>query len=196
MRRMLEACAFVCLFLFAAQVLESEQPPGNDGTQYIISRLEFQGNRSIERGTILEHVVSRPGDTYNAEAVQRDAQAVRDMGYFDQVRLSVEDDPSQPNGKIVIFHFVERPVIRRIQYRGITSITEADIRKGFEDNKINLSAESPFDQTMLARAATVIEGLLSTHGHPSATVEPTYERVAGTNSVFIEFNVDEGPTAH
>jgi outer membrane protein insertion porin family len=193
---MLEVCAFVCLFLFAAQVPEAQQPPENDGIQYFISRILFVGSRSVQRETIREHIVSRVGDTYIAEAVQSDAQAIRDTGYFDEVWLSVEDDPEHPDGKIITFYLTERPIIRRIEYRGIASITQADIQKAFEDNKINLSLESPFDQTMAPRAATVIEVLLSAHGHPSATVKPTYERIASTNAVTIEFNIDEGPQAH
>lgn len=107
----------------------------------------------------------------------------------------VEDSPHRPNDKIVVFLVIERPIVRRIEYRGIQSITEADILKGFKDNEITLSVGSRFDQTMLARAATVIAGLLSAHGRRSATVKPTYERIATSNTVSIVFNIDEGPAA-
>jgi outer membrane protein insertion porin family len=191
----LEVCATACLFLFSVQTIESQQPHENDGTQYFIERVDIEGYRRIQNATMRGHILSRPGDPYNAEAVRRDAQALRDTGYFDEVRLRVEDSPDRLNGKIVVFVVIERPIIRRIVYRGIKSITEADILKSFKDNKINLSVESYFDQTMLTRAATVIEGLLSAHGHRSATVKPTYERIATSNAVSIEFNIDEGPKA-
>jgi outer membrane protein insertion porin family len=191
----LEVCATACLFLFSVQALESQQPHENNGTQYIIERIDIQGYRRIQNATMRAHTLSRPGDPYNAEAVQRDAQALRDTGYFDEVRLRIEDSPDRPNGKIVVFLVIEKPIIRRIEYRGIKSITEADILKGFKDNEITLSIGSQFDQTMLTRAATVIEGLLSAHGRRSATIKPTYERVATANAVSIVFNIDEGPKA-
>ena len=79
-------------------------------TQSSIERLEIVGYRHVQRTTILAHIHSRPGDTYNEEAVQHDAQALRDSGYFDEVRVRVEDSPDQPNGKIVAFDVKERPV--------------------------------------------------------------------------------------
>ena len=38
--------------------------------------------------------------------------------YFEDIRLEVQDSPNRPNAKIVIFHVVERPIIRRIEYHG------------------------------------------------------------------------------
>jgi|SRR5208283_1636064 len=190
----LDVCATACLFLSSVQPLEYRQSHQNDGTQSFIERIDIAGYRRLQIATIRAHILSRPGDPYNAAAIQRDAQALRDTGYFDEVRLRVEGSPDRPNGKIVAFLVIERPVIRRIEYKGIKSITDADILKGLKDNEIPLSAGSQFDRTILPRAATVIEGLLSAHGHRSATVKPTYERIATSNAVSIVFKIDEGPT--
>ena len=90
----------------------------------------------------------------------------------------------------------ERPVIRRIGYRGIKSISEADIENAYKENKITLSVETWFDPEKLTRAANVVEELLAAHGHQSATVEPTYERTASSNVVTVLFTIDEGPKAN
>jgi outer membrane protein insertion porin family len=195
MPSILEVSATACLFLFSVQTIESQQPHENDGTRYFIERIDVEGYRRIQSATMRDHMLSRPGDPYNADAVQRDAQTLRDTGYFDDVRLRVEDSPDRPNGKILVFLVIERPIIRRIEYTGIKSITEADILKGIKDNEITLSTGSQFDKTMLTRAATVIEGLLSAHGRRSATVKPTYKRDVSSNAVSIVFNVDEGSKA-
>ena len=89
----------------------------------------------------LSRLVSRSGDIYDSEVVQRDAQALRDTGYFDEVHVRVEDDPDTPKGKIVAFVVEERPVIRRITYQGIRSINEAGIINAYKMNKIALSVE-------------------------------------------------------
>jgi outer membrane protein insertion porin family len=193
--RILEVFATASLILLSVQALESQQPHENEGTQYFIERIDIEGFRRIQNATMRAHILSRPGDPYNSEVVQRDAQALRDTGYFDEVRIRIEDSPDRPNGKIVVFRVIERPIIRRTEYRGIKSITEADILKGLKDNEITLSMGSQFDQTMLTRAATVIEGLLSAHGRRSATVKSTYDRIATSNAVSIVFNIDEGPKA-
>jgi outer membrane protein insertion porin family len=177
------------------QALESQQSHDSHATQSFIERLEIEGNRRVQRDTIMAHIVSHPGDTYDSEVVQRDAQALRDTGYFDEVRLIVEDDPDASKGKIVAFVVKERPFIRRIEYLGIKSISEADIENAYKENKITLSVESWFDPEKMTRAAKVIEKLLAAHGRPSAVVKPTYERIASSNTVAILFTIDEGPKA-
>jgi outer membrane protein insertion porin family len=39
----------------------------------------------------------------------------------------------------------ERPIIRRIEYKGNKSITESDILDAFKEKKVGLSVESQFD---------------------------------------------------
>jgi outer membrane protein insertion porin family len=191
-RMMLEACVTACLLLMLVQALASQQRHDTHATP-LIERLEIEGNRRIQRPAIMAHIVSRPGGAYDSEVVQRDAQALRDTGYFEEVRLRVEDDPETPKGKIVAFIVKERPVIRRIEYAGIKSITESDIQNAYKNNKITFSVENWFDPENMTRAATVIENLLAAHGHPSAVVKPTYERIVSSNAVAVLFTIDEGP---
>jgi outer membrane protein insertion porin family len=184
----------VCLALLAfGQTLWSQQAQGSGTTQYIISKIFFDGNRRIQRDTLLAHIFSRPGDPYNVESVRRDFQALWNTHFFEDIRLEVEDDPQQANGKILVFYVQERPIIRRIEYKGNKSITESDILDAFKQKKVGLSVESQFDPTKIIRADVVIKELLAEHGRQFATVKPTYERMAATNAVKLVFNIDEGP---
>ena len=105
----------------------------------------------------------------------------------------MEDSPDRPDGKILVFYVSERPIIRRIEYKGNKSITESDILDAFKDKKVGLSVESQFDPTRIIQAQVVIKSLLAAHGRQFATVKPTYERIAATNAVKLTFNIDEGP---
>ena len=109
------------------------------------------------------------------------------------MRLEIQDSPDKPNQKIVIFYVSERPVIRRIVYKGNKSVTESDILDRFKDRKVGLSIESQFDPTRIKKAEVVLKELLAEHGRQFATVKPTFERVPGTNAVTLTFNIDEGP---
>ena len=111
------------------------------------------------------------------------------------MRLEVEDSPHQPGAKIVVFFVGERPVVRRIEYRGIKTITEPEIRNALNDKGVRLSVGDWFDQTKLARAELVINALLSARGSPSATVKATFERSASANTVNVVFNIDERPSS-
>jgi outer membrane protein insertion porin family len=193
--RVFESLVVVSLLVLTiAQGLSAQQPSdSNAPQQYVIERIEFIGLRRIQRDTLLARIFSRPGDPYNPEALRRDFQALWNTQFFEDIRLEVEDSPDQPNGKIVLFYVTERPIIRRIEYKGNKSITESDILDAFKDKKVGLSVESQFDPTKIKHAEVVIKELLAEHGRQFATVKPTYERIAATNAVKLVFNIDEGP---
>jgi outer membrane protein insertion porin family len=190
--RLFEILVVVCLvFLAAGETLWAQQAGG--APQYVIQRIEFPGTRRIQRDTLLARIFSRPGDPYNPDALRRDFQALWNTQFFEDIRLEVEDSPDQPYGKIVLFYVTERPIIRRIEYKGNKSITESDILDAFKQKKVGLSVESQFDPTKIKRAEVVLKELLAEHGRQFATVKPTYERIAATNAVKLVFNIDEGP---
>ena len=159
----------------------------------IIERIEFQGNRRIRSETLRARIFSRVGDPLNEDALRRDFHALWNTQYFEDIRLEVQDSPDKPNAKIVIFYVTERPIIRRIEYKGNKSVSESDILDRFKDRKVGLSIESQFDPTRIKKAEVVLKELLAEHGRQFATVKPTYERVPGTNTVKLTFNIDEGP---
>jgi outer membrane protein insertion porin family len=170
---------------------QQAQQPGS--TPYIITGIQFVGNRRIQRDTLLARIFSRQGDPFTVDGVRRDFQALWNTQFFEDVRLEVEDDPKNPYGKILIFYVQERPIIRRIEYKGNKSVSESDILDRFKERKVGLSVESQFDPTKIKRAEVVLKELLGEHGRQFATVKPTYERIAATNAVKLVFNINEGP---
>jgi len=169
---------------------QQNQPPSNMPT---IAQIRFDGNRRIRTETLQARIFSRVGDPYNEDALRRDFQALWNTQYFEDIRLEVQDSPDKPNGKIVTFYLVERPIIRRIEYHGIKSITESDILDRFRDRKVGLSVEGQFDPTKIKKAEVAIKDLESEHGRQFAVVKPSYERIPATNAVKLVFTVDEGP---
>lgn len=167
------------------------QQPGGDS--FIIDNIEFEGNRRIRNDTLLARIFSRKGDPYNEETLRRDFQALWNTQFFEDIRLRVEDSATNPNGKVIVFIVKERPVIRRIRYDGIHSITESDILDRFKEEKVGLTVESSFDPTRIKKAEVVLKGLLGEHGRQFATVTPQYERIASSNAVILVFKIDEGP---
>jgi len=158
-----------------------------------IERIEFQGNRRIRSETLRARIFSRPGDAVNDDALRRDFHALWNTEYFEDIRLEIEDSADKPNQKIIVFYLTERPIVRRIEYKGNKSVTESDILDRFKDRKVGLSIESQFDPTKIKKAEVVIKELLAEHGRQYATVKPTFERLPGTNAVKLTFNIDEGP---
>ena len=167
----------VCLFGAASALafpapqttLDQEAAPEVPAGQPYILRIEFDGNHRMRSETLKARIFTREGDPYKPEALRRDFQALWNTGYFEDIKLVVDDSPDHPNGKIVIFDVTERPIIRRIEYKGLKSITESDVLDAFKDRKVGLSVESQFDPTKIKKAQVVIQELLAAHGHQFAT---------------------------
>jgi outer membrane protein insertion porin family len=160
---------------------------------FIVDRIIFLGNRRIRSDTLKARIFSREGDSYNEETLRRDFQALWNTQFFEDVKLRIEDSPDGPNHKNVIFEVKERPVIRRIRYDGIHSISESDILDRFKEKKVGLTVESQFDPTRIKKAEVVLKDLLGEHGRQFAKVTPQYERIASSNAVILVFKIEEGP---
>jgi outer membrane protein insertion porin family len=160
--------------------------------QVFIERIDFTGNRRIRTDTLKARIFSRDGDVYNEDTLRRDFQALWNTQFFEDVKLNVEDG-DKPNGKIIIFEIKERPIIRRIRYEGIHSISESDILDRFKEKKVGLTVESSFDPTRIKKAEVVLKDLLGEHGRQFAKVTPEYERIASSNAVILVFKIEEGP---
>jgi outer membrane protein insertion porin family len=185
------------LDLLTGEVVTKEIPP-SDAQQPalqtgVIERIDFVGNRRVRNDTLKARIFSRENDAYNEETLRRDFQALWNTQFFEDVKLRVEDSADRPNGKIIVFEVKERPVIRRIRYENIHSVSESDILDRFKERKVGLTVESQFDPTRIKKAEVVIKELLGEHGRQFAKVTPQYERIASSNAVILIFRVEEGP---
>jgi len=143
--------------------------------------------------TLKARIFSREGDPYRNETLRRDFEALWNTHFFEDIKLLVEDSPDGANRKIIVFQVKERPVIRRIRYEGIHSISESDILDRFKERKVGLTVESQFDPTKIKKAEVAIRELLGEHGRQFAKVTPQYERIVASNAVVLIFKVEEGP---
>jgi outer membrane protein insertion porin family len=167
--------------------------PQNPSRPAVIERIDFVGNRRVRTDTLKARIFSRENDPYNEETLRRDFQALWNTQFFEDVKLRVEDSASNPNAKVIVFEVRERPIIRRIRYENIHSVSESDILDRFKERKVGLTVESQFDPTKIKKAEVVIKELLGEHGRQFAKVTPQYERIASSNAVILIFRVEEGP---
>jgi len=174
----------------SAPDVDSQEP---QQAPIVIQRIEFIGNRRVRNDTLKARIFSRENDAYNEETLRSDFQALWNTQFFEDVKLRVEDSADRANARIIIFEVKERPVIRRIRYDNIHSVSESDILDRFKERKVGLTVESQFDPTKIKKAEVVIKELLGEHGRQFAKVTPQYERIASSNAVILIFKVEEGP---
>ena len=156
--------------------------------QDILTEVKVTGNRKIPAETIKARVFSRPGDTYDATALERDFNSLWNTGYFEDVRFERQQTPK---GWVLHVYVKERPVIRDIEYLGISSVTTSDILERFKQAKVGLSKESQYDPTKVKRAEVVLKQLLSEHGRQFANVRTEVRQIPPA-AVGVTFVVKEG----
>ena len=157
--------------------------------QDVLTDIKVTGNRKIPAETIKARIFSRPGDTYDAAALERDFNSLWNTGYFEDLRFERQQTPK---GWVLHVYVKERPVIRDIEYLGISSVTTSDILERFKQAKVGLSKESQYDPTKVKHAEVVLKGLLSEHGRQFANVRTEVRQIPPA-AVGVTFVVKEGP---
>jgi outer membrane protein insertion porin family len=155
----------------------------------VISEINVTGNRRIPADTIRAHIFTKPGDIYDAAALERDFNSVWNTGYFEDIRFSREQTPK---GWRIIVQVKEKPTIREINYLGLSSVSTSDVLDRFKQAKVGLSVESQYDPTRIKKAEVTIKELLSEHGRQFATIRSEVRQIPPA-AVGITFVVKEGP---
>jgi len=155
----------------------------------LIEEIIFRGNRRVPSSVLRARIFSHPGDVYNVNALERDFMALWNTGYFDDIRLEVEDGKK---GEILIFYVREKKLVRAISYKGLSTITESDVLEEFRKRKVGLTIDSQFDPVVIKRAEVILHDMLAAHGRQFATVRARTRQIP-PNSVALTFIVTEGP---
>ena len=169
--------------------VETEQPAQRRPGEEIIEEVTFRGTRRIPRDSLAARIFTKRGDLYDPQTLRRDFMVLWNTGYFDDLRLEVEDGES---GKIVQFVVTERRVVRTIRYEGNKSATLSDILERFKERNVGLTVESRYDPTTVNRAVYVLRELLGERGRQYAEINPEVRQIPPA-SVEIVFNIEEGP---
>jgi outer membrane protein insertion porin family len=158
-------------------------------TPQTIDQIRVIGNRRIPRETILARLFTHPGDTYDPVSIERDFNSLWNTGYFEDLRIEREDTEK---GIILDIFVRERPDIREINYKGLSSITQSDILDRFKKEHVGLSVDGQYDATKIKQAETVIKEMEAEHGHQFATIKTEVKTIPPA-AVQVNFNVKEGP---
>jgi outer membrane protein insertion porin family len=150
-----------------------------------IRRIVVVGARRVDPEDVRATMKLRRGSTCTDPAVTRDAKALWNMAYFDD--LQIESDPIGAGIKLTI-RVIERPAIRKIIYKGNDEVDEEDI-----DETISLEPGTILSVPDVESQADAMRQLYSEEGFFLADVAYELQRVPGdTNQVDVVFKIDEG----
>ena len=195
--RILSALGLVLLSLAVSTtpVLAGETKKGEPSvsapSQQIVETVDIQGNRRLRDDDLLYYIKTRPGDTYDPAALERDLRELISLNFFDKTATRVLTTEGVRGGVNVIFEVRELPIIRDLLFTGSKAITEADILKEFREKRIGISKEAVYDPVKARNATRLLRELLAARGYPNATVTVSEEEVSAT-SIALTFNVEQG----
>ncbi len=159
--------------------------------QQLVESVDIQGNRRLKDPDLLSYIRTRPGDTYDPKALERDLKELLSLNFFDKTATRVLTKPGIRGGVDVIFEVAELPIIRDLQFKGTKAIVESDILKAFRENRIGISKEAVYDPVKARNASRVLREMLASKGYPNAKIKIIEEEVSAT-SIGVTFEIDQG----
>lgn len=176
--------------LLAGETKTSE-PSYLGSFQQIVETVDVQGNRRLRDDDLFYYIKTRPGDTYDPAALERDLRELISLNFFNKTATRVLTTEGVRGGVNVIFEVRELPIIRDLLFTGSKAITEADILKEFREKRIGVSKEAVYDPVKARNATRLLREMLSSKGYPNATVTVSEEEVSAT-SIALTFKVEQG----
>ncbi len=90
----------------------------------IVADIDVKGLKTLDKDVVLMRMKTKKGDPYDPLTLNDEIKRLFDLGYFDDVRISVED---LPEGKKVVVELVEKPRIKTIDVVGGGGIDKDDV---------------------------------------------------------------------
>jgi len=162
---------------------EAEQESKRISRLARVLKITTEGNKNIRERVILAQVKTKKNDTYDPDKLRKDVQAIYGLGNFEDVSLDVTD---VPGGVIVTFKVVEKPVIKKIDFKGNKKVSSSKLRDG-----LSLKENDPLDKFKLNLDVEKLISIYKDEGFAAAQVEP-FTTTDATNHVSITFFVTEG----
>jgi len=148
-----------------------------------VLKITTEGNKNIRERVILAQVKTKKNDVYDPDKLRKDVQAIYGLGDFEDVSLDVTD---VPGGVIVSFKVVEKPLIKKIDFKGNKKVSSSKLRDG-----LSLKENDPLDKFKLNLDVEKLVSIYKDEGFAAAQVEP-FTTTDETNHVSITFFATEG----
>src|SRR5688500_16488178 len=149
---------------------------------FVVKDIRVEGLQRTEPGTIFSYLPVKVGETMTEEKAQEALRALFATGFFQDVRLEVEND-------VLVVYVEERPAIAQIDFSGMKEFEPDAIRKALRE--LGMSDGRIFDRAVLDSAEQEIKRQYLGKGMYAAEVQTTVTPLE-RNRVGISIAVTEG----
>ncbi|MGB2599144.1 MAG: outer membrane protein assembly factor BamA [Candidatus Omnitrophota bacterium] len=178
-RHLFTVLVLVLFFAFSGIFSEAQQAEDKR-----IIDIQIKGNYSISTATILNRIKIKPGDRFEEAAINRELKRLYAMGYFSDVFVETED---LPEGIIITFTVVEKPVIESIGFKGNARVKSSKLAKS-----VTVKEGDLLDFSRLAQDVSEIKAYYVEQGYKNVSVDYKVKRDAETGKADVIFLIDEG----
>ena len=149
-----------------------------------IVAMDVRGNRIVSTNTILSKIQTKQGLTLKQQTVNEDIKRLYATGFFEDVRLEVEE---LPEGYKLIVEVDEKPIVKQITFEGATSFKEDKLRKtlGVIEGQI-------LDRKAVKKGEEEIRKLYADKGFRFVDLQATVNVDSKTKEAVITVKVFEG----
>lgn len=148
-----------------------------------ITAIAIKGNKKIETDAVSARLATKIGDSYSADKLRQDVEALFKAGYFYDVKVDRKVTGSDVELTYIV---VEKPSLTEIHYTGNHEIEESDVK--------DAAALKPFEilnMNKIREATEKIQKLYEDKGYFLAKVVPRVEPIVEGESVKLTFEIQE-----
>lgn len=175
--------AFIVLAITACGLLNARSLTAQQTPEIIVGVL-VEGNETIPTSVILNKIQTQPNRAVSSRQIREDKRLLMNTRWFYSISERFDQGP---DGAVLVFQVRERPIVRRVLYRGVSS--QKQLKK--VESWTGLKVGSPFDHVANKEAVHRIEQEYKEAGHFFAKVD--LERGGASNDREVIFRIHEGP---
>lgn len=165
---------------------ETTRADVNELLEEPLAAVRIEGLVTIVQKDMEKYVKTRPGRKATPEMIRQDVEALTRTRYF----ASVEHVLSRTEeGPVLIYHVLERPIVRNVEYRGCKGIKQSKL-----EALTNLKVGQAYDVSANRECARRMEEMYHEKGFAFATVE--LERGNTNEDREVVFVINEGPKVY
>lgn len=168
---------FVLLIVLPSGTSGQERPP------IIVKDLAVEGNRRVQEAVILGKVQTTIGAPFRPAQLAEDIRSIFGLGFFDDVRLKVDDFEG---GVKVTFVVVERPFVRDIEFEGNKRVDAKTLQE-----KVDLRLGSVYNPVDVQKTLEKVKDYYEEQGYFEVQITPDAEKLPD-GDVRLVFRIAEG----
>jgi len=171
------------LALLVAVADAQPRSPTAPARPILIREVAVEGNRRVQEAVILGRIRSSVGAPFNPSQASEDLRAIFTLGFFDDVRMKVEDFEG---GVKLTFVVVERPFVRDVEFVGNSRLGTTELQE-----KIDLKLGSVYNPVEVQRARETLKSAYEDEGYFEVQITPEVQKFED-GDVKVVFTITEG----